>query len=135
MRGRDPWHPPPLASGRARTGPLARPPAAAPECGQASIELLGAIPGLLMFGFALFQLLAAGFAGVMAGHAAEAGALALAGGRDPVAAARDAVPGWSRARMRVAVDDRRVRVTVRPPSPIGAVASALEVEENAAVAK
>ena len=56
--------------------------------------------------WSLLQLLAVGYASVLAGNAAEAGALALAAGGDPVAGAREALPGWSRARRR-GVGERR----------------------------
>ena len=105
------------------------------ERGQASVELLGALPALLLLGLVALQLLAAGYAAVLAGGAAEAGALAIAGGADPVAAARGALPGWSRARARVTVDGGRVRVRLRPPSPLRAAARALAVEGEAAIAR
>ena len=53
---------------------------------------------------ACLQLLAVGYAKVLAGTAAEAGALALAAGADPRAGVREALPGWARARARIAVD-------------------------------
>jgi hypothetical protein len=64
------------------------------ERGQASVELLGMLPLLLAVALAAAQLLAVGYAGMLAGNAAEAGALALAGGGDPRASARHALPGW-----------------------------------------
>jgi len=76
------------------------------EGGQASVELLGALPALLVVGLVVLQLLAIGYAKVLAGNAAEAGALAMAGGADVASAARDAVPGWSKAGMRVRVAGR-----------------------------
>ena len=103
------------------------------EGGQASVELLCALPLLLAVGLAGFQLLAVGYASVLAGGAAEAGALALAGGADPRASAREALPGWSRARASVEVDGGRVEVRLRPPSPLEALAEGLEVEATAAV--
>ena len=101
--------------------------------GQASVELVGMLPVILLLGLVGFQLLAAGYSAVLAGHAAEAGALAVAAGTDATAAARRAVPGWSRAEMKVAVDDGAVSVRMRPPSPLGAVARELEVHADAAV--
>ena len=101
--------------------------------GQASVELLGAVPVLLVLGLFLFQALAIGYAAVLAGNAAEAGAISHAGGGDAAAAARDAVPGWSRAGMRVAVDGGAVEVTLQPPSPIAALRERLEVRSEAAV--
>ncbi len=103
------------------------------ELGQASVDLLAALPAVLIVAMAVFQLLAVGYAQVLAGDAAEAGALALAGGGDARDAARRALPGWSRAHMRVAVASGDVRVRLRPPSPIAAVGRRLEVEASAAV--
>ena len=79
------------------------------ERGQASVELVGAVPALLLLALILFQLLAVGYSAVLAGSAAEAGALALAGGGDARAGARDAVPGWSRAGMTVSVSGGEVQ--------------------------
>ena len=103
------------------------------ERGQALVELLGAIPAVLLLGLVLFQLLAVGYAHVAAGGAAEAGALALAAGADPKAGAREALPGWSRARARVVVRGGTVQVSLRPPSPLRAVSRKLEVKAEAAV--
>jgi hypothetical protein len=101
--------------------------------GQATLELLGGLPALLLLGAVVFQLLAVGYAAVLAGGAAEAGALALAAGQDAPAAARRAVPGWSRARMRVKVARGRVAVVMRPPSALRAIGRRLEVDASAAV--
>lgn len=101
--------------------------------GQASVELLGAVPVLLVLGLFLFQLLAVGYAAVLAGNAAEAGAISHAGDGDAEEAAREALPGWSRAGMRVAVDGGAVEVTLQPPSPIAALRERLEVSSAAVV--
>src|SRR4051794_15435276 len=101
--------------------------------GQASVELIGMLPLMLVLGLAGFQLLAAGYSAVLAGHAAEAGALAVAAGAGATRAAPAAVPGWSRADMKVSVDDGEVSVRMRPPSPLEAVARELEVHADAAV--
>ena len=103
------------------------------ERGQATVELLGAVPALLLLGLVVFQLLAVGYAAVLAGNAAEAGALAAAGGADATDAARAAVPGWQRARMKVEADAGRVEVRMRSPSPLDRVEEALEVAASAAV--
>jgi hypothetical protein len=103
------------------------------ERGQASLELLGLLPVLLAVALAAAQLLAVGYAGVLAGNAAEAAALALAGGRDPEAAARAALPGWSRSRLDVAAAGGEVRVRLRPPPLLPLVAGELEVIAEAAV--
>ncbi|TMM14386.1 MAG: hypothetical protein E6G00_00695 [Actinobacteria bacterium] len=101
--------------------------------GQASVDLLAVLPAVLVVALVVFQLLAVGYSEVLAGDAAEAGALALAGGGDAARAAERALPGWSRAHLRVRVEGGRVRVVLRPPSPIPAVARKLEVEAAAAV--
>ena len=99
--------------------------------GQAAVELVAVLPVLVAAALAAAQLLAAGAARELAGHAAEAGAIALLADRDPAAAARDAVPGWSRSRMSVAVVGRTVRVVLRPPGIVPALTRALVAREEA----
>lgn len=101
------------------------------DCGQASVELVLLAPLLVVAVLAAAQLLAGGAAGELADHAAEAAAVAILQGADPKAAARDAVPGWSRRRMTVTVDGGRVRVRMRPPSPIPGLAGVLEADSRA----
>lgn len=101
------------------------------ETGQATVELLGAIPVMLLVGLVAFQLLAVGYSASLAGTAAEAGALATAAGGSAADGARDSVPGWSRAGMRVQVAGGKVHVAMRPPSPLRAVGRALEVSASA----
>jgi hypothetical protein len=100
--------------------------------GQATVELVGLLPLLVAVVFAAAQLLAAGVASELAGHAAQAGAMALLQGvGTPREAARDALPGWARDRADVEVRGRRVFVTLRPPSPLGPVADALTAHATA----
>lgn len=101
------------------------------ESGQASVELVTLAPLLVVVALAVAQLLAAGAATELAAHAAEAGAIALLQGGDPRAAAREAVPGWSRRRMTVGVDRRAVHVRLRPPSPLPGLADLLEARSTA----
>ncbi len=101
------------------------------EQGQASVELVILAPLLLAVVLAAAQVLAAGAAAELADHAAEAGAVALLQGEDPEAAAREAVPRWSRQRMVVRVQGRSVRVRMRPPSPIPGLGDLLEVARRA----
>ena len=101
------------------------------ESGQAAVELVVLAPLLVVVAFAAAQLLAAGAARELADHAAEAGAIAVLQKGDPIRAARDAVPGWSRSRMSVHVAGRRVRVRMRPPSPIPGLARTLEADGSA----
>jgi hypothetical protein len=83
--------------------------------GQSSIELLGMLPLTLLVVLSLAQLLATGAAHSAASGAAEAAAAAvLQRTGDPQDAARAAAPSWSRSRMTVTVDGRRVHVRVRP---------------------
>ena len=103
------------------------------ERGQASVEVLGAVPALLLLGLVVFQLLAVGYSAVLAGTAAEAGALALAGGADAKAGVRESLPGWSRARANVVVSRTSVVVRLRPPSPLAALGRRLEVTGRASV--
>lgn len=91
------------------------------ERGQAVIETLALVPLLLAGALGAAQLLAAGVCHELAGHAAEAGAAAILQGRDPLAAARGAVPGWSRERLDVERDGRRVVVRLRPPRVVPVV--------------
>jgi hypothetical protein len=101
--------------------------------GQAAVELVGMVPLVLLVGLVMLQLLAVGYAKVLAGAAAEAGALALVAGADPEAGVREALPGWSRARARIEVSGGRVTVRLRPPSALRAVGRRLEVRAAAAV--
>jgi hypothetical protein len=107
--------------------------ASAAESGQASVELLGVLPLLVVLALVVFQLLAVGYASVLAGSAAEAGALALAAGSDPRAGVREALPGWSRARAEVRVSGGEVRVRLRPPTLLRALGERLTVSGEAAV--
>ena len=103
------------------------------EKGQAAVELVALIPMLVGVGLALLQLLAVGYTSVLAGAAAEAGALALVAGGDPEAGAKEALPGWSRARARVSVSGGEVAVRLEPPSPLESLAERLEVKAEARV--
>ena len=100
---------------------------------QASVELVGGIVVLLLAATIGFQLLAAGYAAVMADHAAEAAALALANDREPAAAARAAVPGWPRSALRVHAAAGRVAVQLSPPSPLTFLRGRLELTGEAVV--
>lgn len=105
------------------------------DTGQAAVELLGALPVLLLLGLAVGQLLAVGYAAVLAGNAAEAGALALAARADAEASVRKALPGWSRAHAAVRVDGGRVTVRLRPPALLAELGRRLEVASTASVAR
>ncbi len=86
------------------------------ERGQASIELLGALPALLLMALVGWQLVLAGHASWLAANAARVGARAQAVGGDPAAAARGALPAHLRRGARVSGDeDGHVTVRVRLP--------------------
>jgi len=85
------------------------------EAGTASVELIAAIPFLLLALLAVAQMAIAGQALWSAGVAARAGARAALVGGDPAAAARRALPPPLRAGATVAEDGA---VSVRVPLPI-----------------
>ena len=84
------------------------------ERGQASVELIGAIPALLVAVLIAAQLVAAGHALWSAGLAARAGARASVVGRDAARAARRALPGVLREGAQIG-DHRGVSVRVDVP--------------------
>jgi hypothetical protein len=98
---------------------------------QASIELLAALPALALAAALALQLLLVGYSLTIADGAAEAGALAATSGQDARRAARQALPGWARSRSRVSAEDGEVKVELRPPAPLAAVADALTVSSEA----
>ncbi len=99
--------------------------------GQATVELLAALPLLLVAVLAAGQLLVAGVGRELAAHAAAAAAAAVLQDGDPVRAARRALPGWSHSRVRVVVRERVVRVTLRPPGLLPGLARRLTAEAQA----
>jgi len=102
------------------------------ERGQATVELVAALPALLLAGLVALQLLATGYSMTLADGAAEAGALALASGGSAAEAAREALPGWAEDDVSVEVDGGTVSVRLRPPSPIPALSERLAVSSSAA---
>src|SRR6476661_3589544 len=97
----------------------------AEQRGQASVELVAALPALLLAALVALQLLAAGYALTLADGAAEAGALALASGASAAQAARAALPGWARDDVEVTIEGGRVTVRLRPPSPLQSISDRL----------
>jgi len=102
------------------------------ERGQATVELVAALPALLLAAAVALQLLVAGYAMTLADGAAEAGALALASGGSATEAAREALPGWAKDDVSVAVEGGTVSVHLRPPSPVAVLADRLTVSSSAA---
>lgn len=101
------------------------------ERGQATVELVAALPALLLAAAVALQLLVAGYAMTLADGAAEAGALALASGGSAAEAAREALPGWAKDDVAVSVEGDTVSVRLRPPSPLAALADQLAVSSSA----
>jgi hypothetical protein len=97
------------------------------ESGQATIELVAAIPLLLLAGAIALQLLLTGYALTLADGAAEAGALALAAGKPARNAAEASLPAWADDRAEVSVHGGEVTVRLRPPSLASAIAARLAV--------
>lgn len=101
------------------------------ERGQASLELLAGLPLLFLAGLACLQLLATGYSLTLADGAAQAGAVALAAGEAPEPAVEEALPGWAGERVEIEERGGRITVRLRPPTPIAALARALEVTSSA----
>ena len=102
------------------------------ESGQASIELVAALPAVLVIGAVAWQLALAGHAAWLTANAARAAARAEIVGRSARVAARSALPRSLERRLEVEHRrDGRVRVSVRvpwlftdAPTPIGVAAEA-----------
>jgi hypothetical protein len=103
----------------------------ASERGQAAVELVAALPALLLAGLIALQLLAAGYALILADGAAEAGALALATGSPAADAVREALPDWAEDEVEVTVRGGQVTVYLRPPAPLRSIAERLTVTSSA----
>jgi hypothetical protein len=101
------------------------------ERGQASVEVVAAVPAILLVGLLCLQLLATGYAASVADGAAEAGAIAIATGLPAEEAVDAALPSWARDGASVESEGGRLTVTVRPLSPLAALAHALEVSSTA----
>ena len=101
------------------------------ERGQATVELVAAIPLLLIAGLVALQLLLAGYALTLADGAAEAGALALAAGRPAKSAAAGPCPAGRTTRSRSRCAGERSPCGCGPPSPLTAVADRLAVTSAA----
>jgi hypothetical protein len=98
--------------------------------GQATVELLAAIPLLVLAGAIALQLLLTGYALLLADGAAEAGALALATGRPARPAVEQSLPQWARERAELAVHGGEVTVRLPPPAPIAAIGERLAVSSS-----
>jgi hypothetical protein len=100
------------------------------ERGQATVELLAAIPLLLVAGGIALQLLLAGYALTLADGAAEAGALALAAGRPAKSAVEESLPSWAEGEAETSVNGGEVTVRLAPPSLLAAIGDRLAVTSS-----
>jgi pilus assembly protein CpaE len=104
------------------------------ERGQASVELLGVLPAVLLAALASWQIVLAGHTAWLAGNAARVAARAAVVGRDPGAAARSALPAHLRRGLIVRTrGDGQVDVRVRVPIVVTSAASPLRVRALAAL--
>jgi type II secretory pathway component PulK len=87
------------------------------ERGQASAELLGVLPAVLLVGALVWQLALAGHSAWLCANAARAAARAEAVGRDGEAAARSALPRSLRRGLRV-TETEEGAMQVRMPVPL-----------------
>jgi hypothetical protein len=95
------------------------------EAGQSTLEVVALLPTLALAALTILQLLVAGATAEYAGHAAEAGAVAILQDHDPAAAARSSLPGWTGRHVAVTVRGRLVHVRLRPRGLLPFVADAL----------
>lgn len=95
------------------------------EAGQSTLETVAVLPLMIAVALAVGHVLAAGLAHELAGHAAQAGAIAVIRGGDPKASVVSSLPEWAEDRVAVRVVDRRVRVRLEPPSVIPGAADLL----------
>jgi hypothetical protein len=102
-----------------------------PEAGQASIEVVAAVPIILVAALVAFQLLVAGYTHSVADGAAEAGALAAAAGAPVHGAVQSALPRWARDGAVVSRTAGRVAVSLPSPSPLDALGDRLRVRSEA----
>ena len=95
------------------------------ESGQSTLETVTVLPLMIAVALAVGHVLAAGLAHELAGHAAQAGAIAVIRGGDAKASVVASLPEWAEDRVAVRVVDRRVRVRLEPPSVIPGAADLL----------
>lgn len=99
--------------------------------GQATVEAVTGTAALILTGLLCLQLLAVGYATTLADGAAEAGVIAAIRGEAVEPAVRESLPGWARSRIDVTRTGGTVRVKLRPPSLLSAIADRLTVTSTA----
>jgi len=102
------------------------------ELGQASVELVGTLPLVLLAGLVAWQLALAGHTLWLCAHAARAAARAEAVGRDPRTAARSVLPSALERGLKVdSAAGGAVRIQVRMPFLVPSWSSPLRVAASA----
>src|SRR3954453_1652802 len=102
------------------------------EKGQASVELLGVVPAVLLVAALVWELAVAGQAAWLCANAARAAARAEAGGRNGPAAARSALPSSLERGLEVkSAAGGAVRVRLRIPLLLRAWQSPVSVAATA----
>ena len=84
------------------------------EAGQATVELLGVVPALLVAGLVVWQLILVGHTAWVSAHAARAAARAELVGEDAAAAARSVLPRGLERGLEVETTVRAVRGSRSP---------------------
>jgi hypothetical protein len=104
------------------------------ERGQASVELVAAVPLVLLVGLVAWQFALAGHTLSLCANAARVAARAEAVGRDPRAAARSALPrGLERGLEVVRRKEGGVRVSVQAPLLLAASGMAARIGASASL--
>jgi hypothetical protein len=85
------------------------------QAGQASVEMVAALPAVLLVGLVVWQFALAGHTTWACANAARVGARAAVVGADAEAAARTALPEGLHRGLRVGDEGGEVRVRVRVP--------------------
>ncbi|MEA2456993.1 MAG: hypothetical protein QOI45_3255 [Thermoleophilaceae bacterium] len=112
------------------------PPGIDNERGQASVELVGALPVVLLVGAVVWQLALAGHTAWLTANAARAGARADAVGRDATSAARSALPrSLERGLELERLPEGGVRVSVRVPLMLHGWGTPVRVEAASSLGK
>ena len=92
-----------------------------PARGQAALELVVLVPLAVAIALAVASAVAAAGAGVAVEHALDRGTIAAAGGADPVAAARAALPRGLVSRSRISLRGGVLVVRIDPGGPLPAI--------------
>ncbi|MBT0772630.1 AAA family ATPase [Kineosporia sp. J2-2] len=93
------------------------------DAGQATLEVVGILPALLVVLVVLWQLALVGMTAIWSGHAASAAARAVSVGQDPTAAALGEMPGSMAGDLSVHTSGDAVTVSLRVPVAAPGLAS------------